>query len=288
MTNAQPSPPVDGGRDILTILLVFVAVGILLIAGLAVILLSFAPDPEPHSPPPQPADPSEPFDPAAPAPAPAPTDSIIDCGQPCFSVEDARALEPTREALSTLGSPALVERLGDAGIQSDWEAQANEAFYLGDGAPQACVFALSPAPIAPHSQSYMTGDDPVVDLGTYSSGALTVTHMARVSESVLWGTRYPNTIRSSVDRCPGYSVSLDGVPRDVTVEPLDLELALAGVTDVAWTQSGDGTRTTTADLQRGNLIVRVSIVGDSSTVSDAAVVDYLAGVALELSELPAP
>ncbi len=269
----ETSPPTQHRRpSIVAILVLSLVAGLLLIIGLATILLILTP-------------PRTTTAPVAQDPGHVDGEPILQCGKPCFGPEDALALAPGAEQLATLGSPAQLNGAASAGIAEDWETQAGEQFHIGDGTPGACVFALSAAPIAPSSTSYQTRNDSIVDLGLFASDTATVSHVARVSESVMWGARYPNSIKGMLNQCPGYAVTLEGTPRVASVTPLDLEVSVIGVTDIAWRQQYDGVESTTVDLQRGNLIVRVQIIGKAGAIPAEDVRTYLFTVAIALAEL---
>ncbi|MDO7881684.1 hypothetical protein [Antiquaquibacter soli] len=249
MTNPQPVPagtgPSDGGRDILAILLIALAAGVALIVGLVLVLVAFAPKP------------TESFSYDFPE---------AECGQPCLGLDNVRVAAGTAAEVAALGA-ALGPVDSSVSSVEDWEAEATEDFYLAGGSPQACVFAISRAPIAPQSQSTGYYDESVLDVLS-ATGAVTVTQVARLSDRGLDSGRYPGMIRGALNRCPSYTVEKDdGTVEEVDVTPLPIDLDIPGVETVAWTENRPSDVSVVIDLHYANVAVRTEATGSSIDVA---------------------
>lgn len=205
------------------------------------------------------------------------------CGEPSLTSTDAFALIAPDASLALLGT-ARTSGATEAGSNELWESEAFGSYYLADGAPLECVFATTPAPLAPHSQSLGWFEDEIIDLGAASGDGITVTQFARVYQQNLDAGRYPGSLRSLVTRCDDFTLEQNGATVAVTVEALDLDPAVLGVDAVAWTETWPGSEATVVDLRYGTIVVRTEIARpDGSPVSDEAVASFIADAARRLA-----
>ncbi|MGX5681169.1 hypothetical protein [Schumannella luteola] len=265
MTNPQPVPPAEGGRDIVAILLIALGAGVLLIAGLVVVLISFAPGPGGNDPSSYPYDFPE-----------------AECGEPCLTIDNARTSAATGFELEALGA-ALEPVASDPAPVLEWEGNATGDFYLAGGDPQACIFAVSTAPIAPQSQSTGYYDESIVEI-LASSGDVVVTQVARVSDRGLDSSRYPTMIRAVLNRCQAYTVEADdGSVKEVSIYPFPVDLGVPGVDAVGWAEHGPDSVSTVIDIQYANVAIRTEATGAS--VDTAALVEIARSTAERLVAL---
>lgn len=205
------------------------------------------------------------------------------CGEPCLTSDDAFALIAPDESLALLGTVRTSGAV-ESGTNELWESDAFGSYYLADGDPLECVFATTPAPLAPHSQSLGWFDDEILDLGAASGEGITVTQFARVYQQNLDAGRYPGSLRSLVTRCDDFTLEQNGAIAAVTVEALDLDPGVAGVETVAWTETWPGSTATVVDLRYGTIVVRTEITRPAgSPVSDDAIAAFIADAARRLA-----
>lgn len=205
------------------------------------------------------------------------------CGDPCLTSEDAFALIAPDATLALVGA-TRTSGAAEAGVHADWESDAFGSYYLADGSPLECVFAMSPAPVSPHSQSVGWLDDQIIDLGAASGDGVTVTQFARVFQQNLDAGRYPGALRSLVTRCDDFTLEQDGAVAAVTVQALDLDPGVAGVETIAWTETWPGSTATVVDLRYGTIVVRTEIVRTAgSALSDEAIAAFIADAAQRLA-----
>ena len=205
------------------------------------------------------------------------------CGEPCLTSGDAFALSAPDDSLALLGS-VRTSGATEAGNNELWESEAFGSYYLADGRPLECVFATTPAPLAPHSQSLGWLEDQIIDLGAATGDGITVTQFARVYQQNLDAGRYPGSLRSLVTRCDAFTLEQNGSTVAVTVKALDLDPGVAGVDTVAWTETWPGSTATVIDLRYGTIVVRTEITRpDGSPVSDDAISSFIADTAQRLA-----
>jgi hypothetical protein len=265
---APPPPPrrgwilpvvIGGSLVALALIGVFVAV--------AIQLVSFVPPPPAAGPVGSPSTPDDLLegDPGAPVAA-EPLDCVL-----CLSVVDARALGLPDESYDavglTVGDNAPFEILAGADQidQTKW-------WKADGGTPDACYFTYAKAPLffEPGAiDDTAAANDPVVYSEWYSDETEYYwgTEAVRVFDDSTAASAYLAGLETAIAGCPNYAFPESGWSSVVTPAPaFDLPASVAGY---GWVESGGLSRFYAADLQRGNLVARVTIWSDGGGPTEA-------------------
>lgn len=207
----------------------------------------------------------------------------------CFAIDDARTLrlpDESYEAVGlTVGDNAPYEVLAgdDQSEQSGW--------WLDEGGtPDACYFTFpkSPLAFAPVEMEYSTSSTDFVfspewhsDEERYYVG----TESVRVFDDTATAGSYMAALETAVAGCPNYSLPESGWSSVVTAAPaLDLPASVAAY---GWVETGGYARYYAVDLQRGNLVARLTLASDGDGPTETEFRDLVEEYALLLAALEA-
>ncbi|HWH96957.1 MAG TPA: hypothetical protein VNS80_01195 [Pseudolysinimonas sp.] len=210
----------------------------------------------------------------------------LDCAV-CFEIDDARTLALPAEAYAEVG-------LGNGDDETD-ETTARQAhldeskgWNTDGGTPDQCYFTYPTAPL------HFVPGDPITaaaerDLVYYpewhfdESEYYLLTEAIRVFDESTSATAYLAGLESAVGGCPTYTFSETGWSTVVTATPaLDLPDSVAAY---GWAESAGLNRFYGVDLQRGNLVVRLTLTSDPDGPTEAEFRHLAEAYAVVLSEL---
>lgn len=194
----------------------------------------------------------------------------LDCTR-CFTLPDARTLGLPEERYEDVG---LTESDGGSFYLTAGEDQAQQTHWWDDsgGTPDNCYFAYSKGPLffTPGESGEATEfHDPVYypvwhfDESMFNS----FTEGVRVFDDSAAAVGHLAALESAIAGCPDYSMPEFGWAAALTAAPaLDLPDSVAAY---GWVESGGIHRFYAVDLQRGNLVARLTLASDPSGPSEA-------------------
>lgn len=189
----------------------------------------------------------------------------------CFDIEVARDLGSPAGVYAeiglTVGDDAALElTAGEDQIdQTKW-------WNADGGTPEECYFTYPRAPLffAPGDVGDAPGAADTVFYPQWHSDAdeyYVLTEAVRVFDSTSSATAYLGELETAITGCPNYSFPESGWAVTVTPTPaLDLP---ASVASYGWAESNDYSRFYAIDLQRGNLVSRLTLSTDAYGPSES-------------------
>lgn len=210
----------------------------------------------------------------------------LDCAA-CFGVADARTLVLPPEAYAGVGlsnsdDDAYETTAGDDQVDNTkwWKAD--------DGTPDQCYFTYPSAPLffAPGDPGDPAAERDIVYYPEWhfdSSEYYFFTEAVRVFDETASAEAYLAELESAVAGCPNYSYPESGWSSVVTATPaLDLPSSVAAY---GWAESGGLGRYYAVDLQRGNLVARLTLSSDPDGPTEAEFRQLVEDYAVLLAEL---
>lgn len=211
------------------------------------------------------------------------------CPQQCFTVDDFDLTVLSDDVVATLGTPDLPPEWDDfrnSTAQKEFLYSAS-SWESGEGSPAECFPITVYSPIAaPLDGRAESADDPV----GFTQGRLSVDQYSSLYESPRLFTDSASaeahlaTFASLVAGCSSYEIG-DGASywtADVTPMPA-LELP-SSVAAVGWVEDSPFGRFYGADLQRGNLVLRITLYTDGA-ITEGAWREYVVTSAENLASL---
>lgn len=210
----------------------------------------------------------------------------LDCVA-CFGIHEARTLTLPDEAYAEVGLPKSDGEVYEITAGDD-QIDQTKWWKADGGSPDTCYFAYSTSPLffAPGAPGDPAAeDDPVYypewhydtsDYYYFSEGI-------RVFDDTDTASAYLAQLESAIAGCPDYSFSESGWSTVLTAAPaIDLPDSVAAY---GWAESGGLNRYYGIDLQRGNLVVRLSLLSDPGGPTEAEFRQLAEAYAVLLAEL---
>lgn len=205
----------------------------------------------------------------------------------CFEMADARTLSLPAEAYAAAGLPN-----GDGDV---YEVAAgddqldNSKWWKSDGGtPDECYFAYTTSPLffAPGDPDNPTAERDRVYYPEWhydEAEYYAFTEAVRVFDQTSSATAHLAQLESAIAGCPDYAYTETGWYGEVTAAPaLDLPDSVAAY---GWAESSGVTRFYGVDLQRGNLVARLTLWSDADGPSEAEFRELAEAYAVLLAEL---
>jgi hypothetical protein len=210
----------------------------------------------------------------------------LDCGA-CFGIEDARALGLPAAAYSDVGLSNTDDEVFETSAGAD-QIDQTKWWKADGGTPDSCYFTYPMAPLflAPGSPGDPTAEADRVYYPEWhhdDSEYYYFTEGIRVFGDSDAATTYLAELESAIAGCPDYSYSDSGWFSVVTATPA-LELP-DSVAAYGWAESGGLNRFYGVDLQRGNLVVRLTLTSDPGGPTEAEFRELVEAYAVLLEEL---
>jgi hypothetical protein len=191
----------------------------------------------------------------------------LDCVA-CFATADVYRIDVPDGAYARLGLPVDDRQPFDVPLFTD-QRQHVEWWEDDGGSPDPCFFAYTAPPLLfePDHDVIMTSDQ-IVYAASHSAagGDYRLTEASRVFVTNSTASAYVPQLEEAVDGCPEYSLTGAGYAAEVTPAP-----AFEVPDDVAaygWVETAGLSRFYAADVQRGNIITRLSLFSDSRGPSE--------------------
>jgi hypothetical protein len=210
----------------------------------------------------------------------------LDCGA-CFTIDDARSIELPADAYAEIGLPYSDDESYE--IVAGRDQTDNTEWWESDGGtPDRCYFTYTSAPLffAPGDSGDASADDDLVyypDWHVDSSEYYSFTEAVRVFDESASATTHLAGLESAIDGCSTFSYTETGWYALVSAAPaLDLPDDVAAY---GWAESAGLNRYYGVDLQRGNLVARLTLTSDPDGPTEAEFRDLVEAYALLLGEL---
>lgn len=210
----------------------------------------------------------------------------LDCDI-CFGIDDARTLELPAEAYAEVGLPNTDGEVYETSAGDDQIDQTK--WWKGDGGtPDTCYFAYPSAPLflAPGPAGDPTAEADRVYYPEWhhdDEEYYYLTEGIRVFADSAAATTYLAELETAIAGCPDYSYSESGWFSLVTATPA-LELP-DSVAAYGWAESGALNRFYGVDLQRGNLVARLTLTSDPGGPTETEFRHLVEAYAALLAEL---
>lgn len=210
----------------------------------------------------------------------------LDCGV-CFGIDDARTLGLPDEAYSEVGLSSTDDEIYETSAGAT-QIDQTKWWKADGGSPDTCYFAYPSAPL------FLTPgfpDDPAAEADRVyypewhhdGSEYYYLTEGIRLFGDTDAATTYLADLESAIAGCPDYSYTESGWFGLVTATPA-FELP-DSVAAYGWAESGGLSRFYGADLQRGNLVVRLTLNSDPGGPTEAEFRELVEAYAELLAEL---
>jgi hypothetical protein len=218
----------------------------------------------------------EPGDPVASEP--------LDC-MTCFASDDVRRIDVPHAAYVRLGLPVddrqpfEVPMFAEQRDYVDW-------WEDDGGSPAECFFAYTHPPLlfAPERDG-IANSDQILYASSHSDseGTYWLTEASRVFVSSSAASDHMLELETAVGGCIAYSLTGAGYAAEVTPAPaFDVP---ADVAAYGWVETAGLGRYYAADVQRGNVITRLSLLSDSQGPSEQQFREFVEDYARALAEL---
>lgn len=214
----------------------------------------------------------------------------MECSVACFTVESVPALLPSEAAFLEIGLTEELIPYGtyDPGTVGELYRGQIAAWESDDGEPDSCFFAPTNSPFAVRPDPALASNtDPIVFAGTHSDSARAnvLDISMRMFPDSASASQYLSELSESIEACDEIAV---GPPSDRYHATIDPEAALSlpdSIAGVGWVRTGDygpRWRAYVADLQRGNMVVRVRMLTDG-TLREVDFRTWVSGYSLVVS-----
>lgn len=210
----------------------------------------------------------------------------LDCGH-CFDVDDARSLDLPAAAYAEIGLPHSDDEEFDITAGED-HSDSTEWWKSDGGTPDRCYFTSTSAPLffSPGDSGDPSADRDIVHYPDWhwdSSDYYSFTETVRVFDESASAAAHLAALESAVDGCSRYSSTETGWHAAVSATPaLDLPNDVAAY---GWAESTGVNRYYGVDLQRGNLVARLTLFSDPDGPTEVEFRDLVEAYAVLLGEL---
>lgn len=205
----------------------------------------------------------------------------------CFGIDEARTLALPAEAYAGVGLPNSDEDVYELSAGDD-QIESTRWWKSDGGTPDHCYFTYTSAPLffAPGDPGDSAAESDVVYYPEWhfdDSEYYSFTETVRVFDETTSAAAYLVDLESAVAGCNDYSFSESGWSTVVTATPaLDLPSSVAAY---GWAESGGLNRYYGVDLQRGNLVARLTLMSDPGGPTEAEFRALVEAYAVLLAEL---
>jgi hypothetical protein len=208
----------------------------------------------------------------------------LDCVT-CFAPDDVRQIEVPDAAYARLGLPVDDRQPFEVPMFTD------QRDYVGwweddGGSPDECYFAYTQAPLlfAPERDG-IANSDQIVYASSHSDpdGVYWLAEGSRVFVTNAAASAHMLELEAAVDGCLAYSLTGAGYAAEVTAAP-----AFEVPRDVAaygWVETAGLSRYYAVDVQRGNVVTRLSLFSNSQGPSELQFREFVERYAQALADL---
>ncbi|WP_395639251.1 hypothetical protein, partial [Pseudolysinimonas sp.] len=173
------------------------------------------------------------------------------------------------------------------------EHRANyDAWRTQDGSPDDCFFSFPYAPIASPESDFMLSSDPGYDDEVYYYGYnssndqyYVLTTTGRLFDDTATASAHMADLDRFLDDCTAYTTEDDYGEYSVHLQEAPAIEVPSSVAAMAWSQTTDWGRFYTVDLQRGNVVVRLSLNSDGYGPTEAEFRRFIEEYARQLAAL---
>jgi hypothetical protein len=210
----------------------------------------------------------------------------LPCGA-CFGLADARDLQLPDASYEVLGLTVSDDSTYEVTVGE--EQTLNTKWWRSDGGtPEECYYGYAKAPLffAPGEQDDAAANTDTIyypDWHSDDEEYYFITEGVRVFDDSALAARYLADVEAAVTGCRSLSFPESGYSAKVSAAPA-LELP-ASVAAYGWVESGGDGRYYGFDLQRGNLVARLTLNSDGRGPSEQEFRDVVEEYAALLAEL---
>ena len=211
-------------------------------------------------------------------PGPSTATIPLECPQECFTTKALDSVLMGSFTYGALGVPQEGESPAEewATTTADDEFLGSVGYWKDEAfSPDECFFSAMWAPVSdPVDGRPKSLDDTVrYHADWYSESEYsTLSHTSRLFTSTEAASEHMASLLGQVQQCSGYSTEEEWSVAVTPMPALDLPNSVAAV---GWVEADDyGSRTYVADLQRGNLVIRIRLYTDSE-ITEQKFRDYL-------------
>ncbi|NYF10458.1 hypothetical protein HDC94_001614 [Leifsonia sp. AK011] len=224
-------------------------------------------------------------------PGPSTAVAPLECPEQCFTSAALDRILLDSSTYRTLGVGSEGEYTDDeyATTTADQEFLELASYWKDEASsPDQCFFATLWSPISDTVDSRPESPDDLVRYHTawYSESEYsTLTHSTRLFTTTAGATGHMTALRDHVGTCTSYALGGDEAYWEATVTPMPAVDLPDSIAAVGWVeQESYGSRVYVADLQRGNLVVRVNLYTEQE-ISEEAFRDYLVAASEHLAKI---
>ena len=201
---------------------------------------------------------------------------------------------PPPGAITALGLTKTVDSLGDydASTASDEYDQTLSGWNDAHASPSRCFFTYFQSPVVATVGVRPDRDITEIDYsGTHTDPAKnnTLTQSVRIFANSADAEAHMRQLAASVRACPQYRTTDTGDTIEVDVSPAEAFPDFpSSEAAVGWTESSDGGRYDSVDVQRGNLVVRTSLQSFDGGVTEEQFRSFVADDAWQIAAMLTP
>lgn len=222
-------------------------------------------------------------------PGPATAVDPTVCPDECFPYDTFGDIGLAPDVYVELGATEHVEEWGDYADTTPGKEYTYSARYWteGEGEPAECFVTYSQVPLAARiDERPVAPDDTVAYLGYHTSADeySSLQETARLFTDSASAEAHMTALKDMLAGCPGYEIGTGSDYWTADVTPMPAIAVPDDVAAVGWVEESPFGRYYSADLQRGNIVVRASLYTDGA-ITEESYREYVEALAEQLSGL---
>lgn len=222
-------------------------------------------------------------------PGPATAVDPTACPDECFPYETFGGIGLDADAYVELGTTEHLEEWGDYADTTPGKEYTYSARYWtdGEGSPEECFVTYSQVPIAARfDERPVAPDDTIAYLGYHATADeySSLQETARLFTDSSSAESHMGSLKEMLSGCSGYEIGTGSEYWTADVTPMPALEVPMSVAAVGWVEESPFGRYYSADLQRGNIVVRASLYTDG-TITEESYRDYVEALAEQLAGL---
>lgn len=211
-------------------------------------------------------------------PGPSTATIPLECPDQCFTEAALDSVLMGSFTYSSLGVPVESEYTYGEDSTADEEFLASASYWKqDDSSPDECFFTSVWAPISDPVDGRPESPNDVVRYHNdwFSESEYSVlSHTSRLFTGTDAAEQHMSALLGQIEECSSYSMGGEEEYWSATVTPMPAIDLPNSVAAVGWVEEGYGTRYYVANLQRGNLVIRISLSTDGE-ITEQDYRDYL-------------
>lgn len=209
----------------------------------------------------------------------------------CFTHDEIVDLDASAQAYVSLGLPLSAQDTGSG--QAGTEHRGSyDAWRTQNASPDECFFSYSYSPLASPESDFMLSGDPGYDDEVYYYGYSSsddqyyvLTPTGRLFDDTAAASAHLGDMDRFLAACSGLTAEDEFGEHSIDIQEAPALDVPASVAALAWTQTTEWGRAYQVDLQRGNLVVRLSLNSDGYGPTEAEFRTFVEDYARQLGAL---